>query len=124
MGKYIKSTEKINVIIDIYFRREQNLNKKIKTPAVDCLFDAILSLQNREECYVFFEDICTINELLSLSQRFEVAKMLREHKTYLEIAEKTGASTATISRVNRSLNYGNDGYDMVFNRIEIPEDEQ
>lgn len=100
------------------------MNKKIKTPAVDCLFDAILSLQNREECYVFFEDICTINELLSLSQRFEVAKMLREHKTYLEIAEKTGASTATISRVNRSLNYGNDGYDMVFNRIEIPEDEQ
>lgn len=65
----------------------------------------------------FFEDICTINELLSLSQRFEVAKMLREHKTYLEIADKTGASTATISRVNRSLNYGNDGYDMVFERI-------
>ena len=63
-----------------------------------------------------FEDICTINELLSLSQRFEVAKMLREQKTYLEIAEKTGASTATISRVNRSLNYGNDGYDMVFER--------
>lgn len=93
------------------------MNKKLKTPAVDFLFDAILSLKNPEECYVFFEDICTINELLSLSQRFEVAKMLREHKTYLEIAEKTGASTATISRVNRSLNYGNDGYDMVFERI-------
>ncbi|BBF41589.1 His repressor [Lachnospiraceae bacterium KM106-2] len=93
------------------------MNKKIKTPAVDLLFDAILSLNSPEECYVFFEDICTINELLSLSQRFEVAKMLREHKTYLEIAEKTGASTATISRVNRSLNYGNDGYDMVFERI-------
>lgn len=93
------------------------MNKKIKTPAVDFLFDAILSLKNPEECYTFFEDICTINELLSLSQRFEVAKMLREHKTYLEIAEKTGASTATISRVNRSLNYGNDGYDMVFERI-------
>ena len=59
-----------------------------------------------------------VNELLSLSQRFEVAKMLRDHKTYLEIAEKTGASTATISRVNRSLNYGNDGYDMVFERME------
>ena len=94
------------------------MSKKLRTEAVDHLFDAILSLQNKEECYTFFEDICTINELLSLSQRFEVAKMLREHKTYLEIAEKTGASTATISRVNRSLNYGNDGYDMVFSRLQ------
>ena len=94
------------------------MNKKIRTEAVDFLFDAILSLKSREECYTFFEDVCTINELLSLSQRFEVAKMLREQKTYLEIAEKTGASTATISRVNRSLNYGNDGYDMVFERLE------
>lgn len=93
------------------------MNNKIKTPAVDFLFDAVLSLKTPEECYVFFEDICTINELLSLSQRFEVAKMLRQQKTYLEIAEKTGASTATISRVNRSLNYGNDGYDMVFSRL-------
>ena len=74
-------------------------------------------LENKEECYQFFEDVCTINELLSLSQRFEVAKMLRDQKTYLEIAEKTGASTATISRVNRSLNYGNDGYDMVFEML-------
>ena len=88
------------------------MSKKIRTEAVDYLFQGILSLKDKEECYTFFEDICTINELLSLSQRFEVAKMLREHKTYLEIAEKTGASTATISRVNRSLNYGNDGYDM------------
>ena len=78
----------------------------------------MLCLKSVEECYEFFEDICTINELLSLSQRFEVARMLREKKTYLEIAEKTGASTATISRVNRSLNYGNDGYDMVFKRME------
>ncbi|MBP3616944.1 MAG: TrpR YerC/YecD [Lachnospiraceae bacterium] len=93
------------------------MSKTIRTPAVDYLFDAILSLKDREECYTFFEDVCTINELLSLSQRFEVAAMLRAHKTYLEIAEKTGASTATISRVNRSLNYGNDGYDMVFERI-------
>ena len=93
------------------------MNKKLRTEAVDRLFDAILSLENREECYIFFEDICTVNELLSLSQRFEVAKMLRDQKTYLDIAEKTGASTATISRVNRSLNYGNDGYDMVFARI-------
>ena len=95
------------------------MNKKIKTEAVDFLFEAILSLKDKEECYTFFEDVCTINELLSLSQRFEVAKMLREGRTYLEIAEKTGASTATISRVNRSLNYGNDGYDMVFARIGV-----
>ncbi len=93
------------------------MSKTIRTEAVDFLFDAILSLKNREECYTFFEDICTVNELLSLSQRVEVAKMLREQKTYLDIAEKTGASTATISRVNRSLNYGNDGYDMVFERV-------
>lgn len=93
------------------------MNKKIKTDAVDSLFDAILCLENREECYGFFEDLCTVNELLSLSQRFEVAAMLKDRKTYLEIAEKTGASTATISRVNRSLNYGNDGYEMVFNRL-------
>lgn len=94
------------------------MNKKIKTPAVDYLFDAILCLKTREECYSFFEDLCTVNELLSLSQRFEVAAMLKEKKTYLEIADKTGASTATISRVNRSLNYGNDGYDLVFDRME------
>ena len=101
------------------------MNKKIHTEAVDQLFDAILSLRNRDECYTFFEDVCTINELLSLSQRFEVAKMFREKKTYLEISEKTGASTATISRVNRSLSYGNDGYEMVFERMaaeETPEE--
>ena len=94
------------------------MNKKIKTEAVDALFDAILCLETREECYSFFEDLCTVNELLSLSQRFEVASMLKDRKTYLEIAEKTGASTATISRVNRSLTYGNDGYDLVFERLE------
>ena len=94
------------------------MSKTVRTEAVDHLFEAILTLQNKEECYTFFQDVCTINELLSLSQRYEVAKMLREKKTYLEIAEKTGASTATISRVNRSLNYGCDGYDMVFSRLE------
>ena len=93
------------------------MNKKIKTDAVDHLFDAVLLLKNRDECYSFFEDLCTVNELLSLSQRFEVASMLKAGNTYMEIAEKTGASTATISRVNRSLNYGNDGYDMVFARM-------
>lgn len=99
------------------------MSKKIHTEAVDYLFEAILSLKNKEECYTFFEDVCTVNEILSLSQRFEVAKMLREKKTYLEISEKTGASTATISRVNRSLNYGNDGYEMVFERINKKEPE-
>ena len=93
------------------------MSKNIKTPAVDYLFDAILSLKDQDECYAFFDDICTVNELLSLSQRFEVAAMLRARKTYLEIAEKTGASTATISRVNRSLNYGCDGYELIFERM-------
>ena len=93
------------------------MNSKIKTEAVDSLFDGILCLKTREECYEFFEDLCTVNELLSLSQRYEVAYMLKAGHTYMEIAEKTGASTATISRVNRSLNYGNDGYDLVFGRM-------
>ena len=94
------------------------MSKKIRNEATDGLFRAILSLRSMDECYTFFEDVCTINEIQSLSQRFEVAKLLRERKTYLEIAERTGASTATISRVNRSLNYGDDGYDMVFRRME------
>ena len=97
------------------------MNKKIKTDAVDHLFEAILTLKNPEECYSFFEDVCTVNELLSLSQRYEVARMLREKKTYLDIAEKTGASTATISRVNRSLNYGTDAYRTVLNRLKAAE---
>ena len=94
------------------------MNPKIRTEAVDHLFEAILTLKDKDECYNFFEDLCTVNELLSLSQRYEVASMLKEKKTYLEIAEKTGASTATISRVNRSLNYGCDGYELVFSRLE------
>ena len=95
------------------------MNKKLKTDAVDHLFDAILCLQSKDECYNFFEDLCTVNELLSLSQRFEVASMLRAKKTYLDIAEKTGASTATISRVNRALNYGTDGYEIIFERMKV-----
>ena len=93
------------------------MNKKIRTSAVESLFEAILTLENKEECYKFFEDLCTVNELLSLSQRFEVATMLRKHDTYLKIAENTGASTATISRVNRSLNYGAGGYQLVLKRL-------
>ncbi len=94
------------------------MNHKIKAGEWDGLFEAVLHLQTLEECYAFFEDVCTVNELISISQRFEVAKMLRAGKTYLEIADKTGASTATISRVNRSLNYGSDGYNMIFSRME------
>ncbi|MBQ2626693.1 MAG: TrpR YerC/YecD [Eubacterium sp.] len=99
------------------------MGKDIHTDAVNQLFRAILTLETVEECYTFFEDACTINELLSLSQRFEVARMLKQKKTYLEISKKTGASTATISRVNRSLIYGNDGYDLVLKRMgeELPE---
>ena len=93
------------------------MGKDLKTPAVDLFFDGVLCLENREECYQFFEDICTIKEVTAIAQRFEVAKMLREEKTYIEIAKKTGASTATISRVNRSLNYGNESYDMLFERM-------
>lgn len=100
------------------------MSKNVHTEAVNHLFDAIMSLENKEECYRFFEDVCTVNELLSLSQRYEVARMLRAQKTYLDIAEKTGASTATISRVNRSLNYGNDGYDMVFERVSVDDDSE
>ena len=97
------------------------LNSKIKNPMTDRLFETILLLKNVEECYAFFEDICTINEIQAIAQRLEVAKMLRNRKTYMEIAEKTGASTATISRVNKSLNYGSDGYNMMLERIESKE---
>ncbi len=82
------------------------MSKNIRTEETDHLFEAILTLENKEECYRFFEDICTVNELVSMAQRYEVAHMLRQNNTYMEIAQKTGASTATISRVNRSLNYG------------------
>ena len=100
------------------------MNKKLQSENVGRLFLAVLTLRTEEECYQFFEDICTINELLSFSQRYEVAEMLREKKTYLEIAEKTGASTATISRVNRSLNFGNDGYDLTFRRLKEQKDQK
>ena len=100
------------------------MGKTVHTEAVRDLFEAILTLETEEECFNFFEDVCTVNELLSLSQRYDVARMLRAQKTYLDIAEKTGASTATISRVNRSLNYGNDGYEMVFSRLSQKHPEQ
>ena len=99
------------------------MSKNIRRTEVDHLFEAILTLKDKEECYTFFEDVCTINELLSMSQRYEVAKLLREGQTYLDISNATGASTATISRVNRSLNYGNDGYDLVLERVNEQEAE-
>ena len=98
------------------------MNQKLKQASVDRMFDAILCLKDRDECYRFFEDLCTVNELLSISQRFEVATMLTEGKTYLEIAEKTGASTATISRVSRCLNYGAGGYRTVIDRMKEGEE--
>jgi len=94
------------------------MNNKLKELNVEFLFSAILKLETMEECYAFFEDLCTIPELKALSQRIQVAKMLSDRKVYSEIVEKTGASTATISRVNRSLAYGSDGYKIVFERLE------
>ena len=93
------------------------MNSKIKDENTDFLFDAILQLQSKEECYQFFEDLCTVSELKALSQRIVVAKMLSDKRVYSDIVAATGASTATISRVNRSLIYGCDGYDMVFSRL-------
>ncbi|HPZ43911.1 MAG TPA: YerC/YecD family TrpR-related protein [Bacillota bacterium] len=95
---------------------------KLKDELLDRLFDAILQLKTRDECYQFFEDLCTVAELKSLAQRLEVAKMLQENRTYGEIAGRTGASTATISRVKRCLNYGADGYKLVLDRLaRLPE---
>ncbi|MCI6560585.1 MAG: YerC/YecD family TrpR-related protein [Oscillospiraceae bacterium] len=90
---------------------------KIKSESMDLLFEAILSLNSVEECYKFFDDLCTSIELKSFAQRLEVAKLLNEHKVYNSIVSETGASTATISRVNRSLKDGNDGYNIAFQRL-------
>ena len=84
---------------------------------LDMLFKAVLELESIDECYKFLEDIATITELKAISQRIQVAKMLKEKRVYIEIAEVTGASTATISRVNKCLNYGQGGYDLVLDRI-------
>ena len=94
------------------------MTEKLKDANMDFLFDSILKLETREECYKFFEDLCTVNELKSISQRVVVAKMLTEKRVYSDIVAATGASTATISRVNRSLSSGEGGYDIVFERLE------
>lgn len=97
------------------------MNNKLKDGNVDFLFKAILSLETMDECYDFFEDLCTVQELKALAQRIAVAKMLSDKRVYTDIVTQTGASTATISRVNRSLHYGCDGYDKIFSRLEEQE---
>lgn len=100
------------------------MSKKLQDDNLDFLFKAVLSLQDIEECYDFFEDLLTIQELKAISQRLVVAKMLSEKCVYTDIVNATGASTATISRVNRSLQYGYDGYDKIFKRISEKEDDE
>ena len=90
----------------------------LHTEATDNLFRAILELNSLDECYDFFEDLCTITEMSAMAQRLEVAKLLRSKKTFQEVVQTTGASTTTISRVNRCLQYGSDGYNLVLDRLE------
>ena len=94
------------------------MNSKIKDNSVDFLFKSILTLETMQECYDFFEDLCTVPEIKAMAQRLTVAKMLDEKRVYSDIVNETGASTATISRVNRSLQYGCDGYRKAFERVE------
>lgn len=91
---------------------------KLRSEDLDYFFDAILSLETQEDCYRFFEDVSTITEIKALAQRLQVAKMLKEKRTYIEIAQITGASTATISRVNRAYNYGSNGYQRVLYKLD------
>jgi len=101
----------------VILERGAFMKDKLKTPLCDMLFSAVLSLEDISECYAFFEDICTVNEIKSMAQRFAVAKLLTDGETYCSISDKTGASTTTISRVNRALNYGSDGYKTVLSRM-------
>jgi len=94
----------------------------LKDPLLDKLFEAVLALEDIDECYRFFEDLCTVAEIKSMAQRFEVAKMLEKNYTYGEIVSRTGASTATISRVKRALNYGADGYRLILERFREKEE--
>ena len=94
------------------------VNPRLKEPLTDQLVQAVLLLNSEEECYQFFEDICTIGELKAMAQRLEVARMLKHGHTYDDIVDRTGASTATISRVKRCLYYGADGYKTVLSRLE------
>ena len=98
--------------------------KTIRTETVEEFFSAIRSLKTEEEFFKFFEDICTTNEVLSIADRLRVAKLLYEGKTYIEIAKETGASTATISRVNRSMGYGNGSYEYIFERLGVKKEKE
>ena len=100
---------------------DKKMGRSVKDQFSNQLFDAILKLKDREECYQFFEDIATVSEIKALGQRLEVARMIRTGATYDQIVEKTGVSTATISRVKRSLYYGADGYTLVLDRMGIKE---
>ena len=93
------------------------MNDKLRDTHMDDLFKAILSLETVEECYAFFDDLCTISELKAMAQRMQVARMLDGKHVYSDVVKETGASTATISRVNRCLQYGNDGYKTVIERL-------
>ena len=97
------------------------MTDKIKDENIDFLFECILKLESVEECYAFFGDLCTVAELKEISKRMKAARMLKESAVYSTIVKETGLSSATISRVNRSLKYGNDGYDIVFKRLEETE---
>ncbi len=99
------------------------MNEKLRDKNIDLLFRAVLTLESPEDCSRFFDDLCTMPELKAMSQRLEVARMLSQRQVYSDIVEKTGASTATISRVNRALNYGSDGYAMVFQRLKDKEEQ-
>ena len=94
------------------------MNEKLKSPLINNLFRAVLSLETIEECYDFFEDLCTVAEIKEMAKRIAAAHMLSEGKKYTEIADETGLSTATISRVNRCLKYGSDGYTRALSRID------
>lgn len=93
------------------------MNSKLRGKSMDDLFQAILNLKDVDECSNFFEDLCTISELRAMEQRFQVAQMLDEGRIYSDIARETGASTATISRVNKCLTYGSDGYRLALDRM-------
>ena len=97
--------------------KDNFMTKKARDPRLDYLFKAILTLEDIDECYDFFDDLCTVSEIQEMSRRILAAKMLQNNKVYSEIAEETGLSTATISRVNKCLKYGNDGYVKVLDRM-------
>ena len=93
------------------------MNRKLKNEHIDCFFGAVMQLKNVDECYDFFEDLCTVSEIQAMAQRFHVARLLSAGKTYQEISSETGASTATISRINKCLEYGTDGYKTALERL-------